>query len=293
MFLLILNQFKRKVIITSDLFIRINLIETIRIPLSQIQGYRIVEKGQKVYYGDKFVQDIFIYGGYNSELSMWLRENLINLDEQARVEEYAHILNHVNKPVKDNTISSEPRSENLKGGIATEPDLIIDNNNAINDTISEEELDNKLEWYFKIMIAYDTIAFIGFLFNIVSPNLILMCCMVLYPIIGLFIIAKSNSLIRLVYKETSPRHSLFIGMVICCSVLILTRINYEQPFVFTYFWILGLIISACFISVAYFIDHAEKSEPFDGRRLWLLVIGLLYGYGSLTQIEYVIGYFMK
>jgi hypothetical protein len=290
--IIVFNQFKRKITITENAFIYNSIFRKEVILLSTIRGYRFADKGFRLYYGEQYIDSKFIRDDYESDLIEWRNQNLVNLDQQDREQEYQEILQSEHIAVKINPDKPKvdiDKSTQVYNEIENEAEPFIENAVVLN----EEQLDEQFEKCFKITLVYDVIAAISLLFNLVSPNWVLMICLIIYPIIGLIIIARSNSLIRLCYKQTSPRYSLFIGIVLCCAMLLLTRITNEQPFLFTYFTVLGLTVSIAFIGVAYFVDTAEKTEPYNLRRLWLLILGVAYGFGAVVQTEFIWGHFIK
>ncbi|QKJ31264.1 PH domain-containing protein [Mucilaginibacter mali] len=253
--LMFINIARRRVIIAGDTITRANVFGTREMAFDQIKGCRI---GQKV---------IIIEPLDASAKRMTITNYIDYADDEV-------LVNYLRERFTDLDAADLQKSEK---------EFADDNRFGFN----TDDRKAALEKATAICTAYNIIGFTGgFALIILRGGRVAVICEIVYPVIGIFLMAFSHGLIKfLSNKKRSVYPFIGIGFLIAAiSLLIRSLINYE---------ILGYdklllpsfgIALAMFIPLYYWGINREAESP-KGQAIMMLVVSLIFGFGLTRTLN--------
>ena len=252
--LIVINFFKRKLVIDEKRLLCVNLFSKKELNLSSIKGYRLNGKMIKVEPISEPDSTISI-GNYidfeNSEdFTEWIIKNFKDLDALDLETENQNFL-------KDSTFGS-----------------------------SETERLEKLKTTKGIATAYNFISgFLAFIFLFIKNNLSFMILLML-PIIGIFLLFRFDLIKFLSNTKRSIYAYIFIGFAIPCFTLLLKTSEFKI-LSFDNIWLsIGIVFSIMF-GLLCFKGVNKSVESVIGQIVVMLIFSVLYGFGSVRTINCV------
>jgi hypothetical protein len=255
--LILINQFKRKVVITDSGIKYTWLFKTAEIAFDDIKGYRMDDKviyiepkqagGNKLRIGDYTTlsdSDGFV---------AWLATNFKDVNQEDFEEEKQEILH-------DSTLG------------ATEAER-------------ESRMTNAKR-YNGIYLVGGTILFFVVTF-LHQSNYYLSYALLLYPLAGVALMGLSRGLIILIAKKSSAYSSIGVGLMLPAFALIAQSAVDFSVLSYDNVWVPGIVIAALMFAALYFFG-LKRSHPAIGSQLiFAIIIAAAYGFGSTMQINCV------
>jgi hypothetical protein len=253
--LIIVTQVKRKVIISYESITKIGPFTKRELLFNEVRGCRI---GQKVIYIEpsSLSDSKITIGNYSDyadseEMVAWIKEHFADLD----------------------TIELSAEREKL-----------------LEDTslgYTEEDRKRKLKVTKGIAIAYNIIGFtLGFIVIFIDNKYVVAFITLIYPIAGILVIKMSSGLTKFVSNSKRSQYSfVMLGFFLPICIMLFKSLGDYDLFSLEHLW-LPFIVSSLIIFgllVATGINKAISGIP--GQIIFMLIMGLIYGYGSSVQIN--------
>jgi len=253
--LIIINIIKKKVTVYDDRIICANLFSTRELAFNDIKGCRV---GQKTIYIEP-VSDTsskIVINNYDDlvdsqELTKYLKEHFKDIDKAELEIERDRLLH-------DTSIG------------ATEADR-------------EKRLRNtkQISWAYNIIGMAVALAMILFTNNKLTVILLLA-----YPLLGVLIMLSSKGLIKFLSNtKTSMYGFTMLGITLPGFVLLIKSLFQYALSVYDHLWIPALIVSVVIFIILYFVGINKSVESITAQIIIMFIAGLLYGFGSIIQIN--------
>lgn len=251
--LIIINIFKRKVTIGNDRILCIKLFSQKELATTDIKGYRA---GQKVISlesnspDNKITISNYIDLSDSENLLSWIKENFTDLDatDLKASEEYFLNEQHLGFTVED-------RIQTLKKANVTAN-------------------------------VYNAIGFVGGLGIIfLKDDYFRMCCALIYPILGIFIMAFSKGLIKFISNKKKSVYPFVMlgffmpGLILFFYSLDIHVLQYHNM------WLPLFIISTVLLGALYRFGINKEAGSANGQIILMLFITVIYSFGGLITIN--------
>jgi len=253
--ILIGGQIRKKVIISTDHIVGINVLQRKELSTANVKGCRIGTKTIIIEPistpGPKIIINNYADFDDNEDLTKWLKENFKDLDTADLETEHKKVLSDV----------------------------------ALGATTEQREAKiAKSKWTAGIYNAVGVIIGLGSIpFDKQLPIVIIV---ILYPLLGILIMATSSGLIKFLSNPKRSVYSFaFIGLMtpsiaLClCASLGYNIDDYQHGL------LLALIICLP-ITASFYLTGLNKDLPsIFGQLTMMLIISLVYGYGTIIKIN--------
>jgi hypothetical protein len=250
---ILINIIKSKIIVSGDSISRVNIFKTTQLAIADIKGVRV---GQKSIFIESKTSapkiTIANYSDYadSDELTAWLKANFTDLNAEEYKDELQEILN-------DTSLG-----------------------------FTEEERQQQLTKAKTIAIAYSiggvVVAVAGILKDIEALTLVTL----LYPLLGIVIIATSKGLIKLISKKGSPYYHVLIGVEFPSVMLLIKSISDFHILQTANLWLPAILTGVIFGLAIKFADRTHNSIPIGSQIFILVLVGGMFGFGSILKINY-------
>jgi hypothetical protein len=252
--LIVTSQIKRKIIVSTDLIVKVSIWGRKDLPTSNVKGIRV---GEKVIYIEpdspsypKITINNFSDLGSSDDLKNWLTENFKDLDALDLKQTEDQILHDTSlgftEQEREETLKKAQltaRIYNIAGGVIGAASFFID--------------------HYLIVVA-----------------------LLLYPVAGVVILRLNNGLIKfLSNKKRSPYPSIFIGFYFCALMLLIKGIIPYDIFQYDHIWPIAFCTGIVITALLYFTGLNKTAEAVKGQVVFMLVMGMLYGFGSTLEIN--------
>lgn len=258
-FLVILlgGQLRKKVIISDDRVVGVNVIQTKELFVTDIKGCRISEKRIVIEpisaSSSKIIINNYTDFTDGKDIKKWLAENFADLDVI---------------------------------------DLEQDRESILNDTslgATREEREAKIANAKLIAIIYSIAGLIIGLGGIPFINKqAIVIVLILYPILGLIIMGKSNGLIRFISNlKTSVYSFAAIGLFTPSFVLFSTGVIGYDIYQFSHIWFPASFVCVIATASIYYTGLNKKIPSIIGQSIGMLIVSAIYAFGSVVQVNCV------
>jgi hypothetical protein len=252
--LIFINIFKRKVILSNDKIICVNLFSKKELNIKAIKGYKIESKliqleplqstDAKISIGNYF--DLKI----SDKLVKWITDNFKDLNSISLRKEYDKVLQD-----QQLGLTETDREKNLKKAKA-------------------------------IATAYNIVGFIITFVFIFFNNQISSLLLLFYPIIGIIVIITSKGLIKfLSNKNRSVCSFIMPGFFLPSFLLWYKAIDQFKIFQTNNLWLPSLLISLSIFTLLYISGINRNIESMKGQVIFMCLAALLFGFGSTLEIN--------
>lgn len=255
--IIIISQFKRKIVITNDSITKSNIFKTTTIPFDHIKGFRDDQKMIRIEPDDQAYSKITINDyasiGDSASLVAWLVTNFKDLDKVEYEEEKEDILH-------DATLGT-----------------------------TEEDRKRKFDNAKKYARIY-SIGGLAFFFGSIILHrkmYLLTYILLIYPLAGIFLIGFSQGLVRLFAKKSSAHSSIFTGILFPAVALIIQSTVDTDILSYDKVWVPSLTIGFITLIVLYVAAIKKLNQDIAAQVFVALLISAAYGFGSTMQINCV------
>jgi hypothetical protein len=250
--LIISNFIRRKISISENSILYVNLFSTKQLNFSAIKGYRLNNKIIKI---EPILKndEILTIGNYidfknSAEISEWLFNNFKDLDALDLETEHQKLL-------KDITLG-----------------------------FSENEREEKIQEAKKISNAYNIVGTIlGFLmiFSNVKFSIIIL---LIIPLIGI-VFLYNYELIKLISNQKRSVYGhIFIGFFTTCLFLILKSLEFKLLSLEN-LWLPSITICLLTFAILYFKGINKSGESVIGQTIFIIIVSIFYGFGSIRAVN--------
>jgi len=252
--LIVLSQLKRKIIISADLIVKVSILGRKELPTANVKGCRIggkaifIESDSPSY--PKITINNYSDFGSSDDLKSWLAENFKDLD-----------------------------AEDLK---QTEDQILHDTSLGFTEQEREEKLKKALLTARIYNVGGGALGAASFF---IDYNLIIVA-LLLYPVAGIIILRLNKGLIKFISnKKRSPYPFIFIGFYFCALMLLIKAIVPFHVFQYDHIWPIAFCVGAAVTVLLYFAGLNKTAEAVKGQVVFMLIMGMLYGYGSTLEVN--------
>jgi hypothetical protein len=253
--ILVGGQLRKKVIISADKIVGINVLQRRELATSNIKGCRIGEKVITIEPASSPGKKIIInnYSDFNDSKNLvnWLKENFKDLD-------------------------------------AT--DLNVERDSILNDASlgsTKEEREAKITRAKWIGVIYSMAGLIIGLGSIpFGEDKAVAMIDIIYPLIGIILMATSNGLIKFVTNsKRSVRSFTVLGIFMPSFMLTISaalgyNIDEYQPII-----VPALSVCLPMMALVYFIGINRDLPSIAGQAIFMLIVSAAYGYGTVVKIN--------
>jgi len=122
-----------------------------------------------------------------------------------------------------------------------------------------------------------------FFFNTIFPdsNVMLLVAELIYPLIGIALLAYGKGLVRLFAKKNSAYPSLFIGLLFSSLVPVIAANLDAKILDFSNAWTPAIVVFAVMCAVLYYFAVKVAQAPLGGQVAFILIVAAGYGFGSV------------
>jgi hypothetical protein len=254
--LILINVFKRKVIIDEERIRCINLFSTREMALSDIKGSRVGQKSIELEPTSPTVRKISI-GNYNDlensdELANWARDNFKDL-----------------VPI----------------------DLEIEKSTALQDPklgLTESDREDLLKRKKTVAIVYNIAGlFLGFCM-IFFPTLLAACIGLFYPLLGVLLMVFSKGATKYVVNLNRSVYSyILLGFVLPCFTLLIMSLDKYSVVKVSALWLPGFGVAAILFLLLYATGINRSIGSIRVQLIFMAIPALLYGYGAVRMANCV------
>ena len=250
--LAIANTFTRKITITDTSISYIKLFKTKEILLKDITGVRIESKALKIETeSDGKMLIAYMDFASSGEFTSWLREHFTDLNK-------------------------------VEADAATQQ-FLADEHLGTTTNERQEKLDSAKAVVVLYTMAGGFVALIGMVLSDRFP-LTIFFILLIYPIIGMLYIHKSNGLLALIAKKNSGVLSMIAGIIVPIIVLMVIGLTNQHIFSLGNLWFPLIALTAVLFVVFYRLS-LNKSQPMAGQLILLTVISIVYAFGTLINLD--------
>jgi hypothetical protein len=253
--LIVINLIKRKIVISDGGISYANIWGAKEISYKDIKGFRVGEKAIFIIpveegYSKLMIKDYASIGD-DKGFKQWLAENFKDLDKEEFEEAKKEIL-------QDAALG------------ATEQD--------------REQVFNNARKY---TMVYNMIG-LGFFvvplflhFSSVYLSLLLL----VYPAVGLFIMARGKGLIRLFAPKNSAYVAIFMGILLPSFGAALQVFSGVKILNFDSLWVPAGVVAIILFAVLYFLSVVQAKATLQSQVIFILIIGCSYALGIVFQVN--------
>ncbi|HEY4322782.1 MAG TPA: hypothetical protein VGN20_02320 [Mucilaginibacter sp.] len=250
---ILVSQFKRKIIISADSIVSINAFGRKELPTADVKGCRINQKTISIEpissSSPKIVINNYSDLSSSDDLVTWLNTNFIDLDTSDLKEEHAKVLN-------DTSLG-----------------------------FTEEEREQKLIRAKRISMAYNICgSVLLFLGIFLRSNYTTTVMLLIYPLAGILLMVFSNGLIRFASDSKKSAYPfIFVGFMLPAFALLLKSFDYQiykYNNIWTPFLAYGLVI--------FFLLYTKglsSGMPVKPQLIFMIIFSFIYAYGSTTLLN--------
>jgi len=248
-----INIVKSKIIVSDDSITRVNILKTSQLAIADVKGIRIGNKS--IYIESKTSAPKITIANYSDyadsgELTDWLKANFTDLNAEEYKTELSDILN-------DNNLG-----------------------------LTEEERQQQLNKAKTIAIAYSIGGVVVAFASLFCDNQALSLSTLLYPLLGIAIIATSKGLIKLISKKNTPYYNVLIGVEVPPIMLLIKSISDFHVLQAANLWLPAILTGAIFGMAIKLADRTHNAMPVGGQVFILLLVGGMFGFGSILKVNY-------
>jgi hypothetical protein len=254
--LFIVNGSRRKVIIEDDKFINVGIFTTEELLISDIKGYRITQKGLSIESLSPVNSNIKINNysdlGDSWDLTQYLKNNFKDLDEVDLKEQQSNILQDTNLG------------------------------------LTSEERQGKLNNAKTIAILYNVIGVIIAIVALIGNMHLLVIIAIVYPLLSVIIMLASKGLIKFLSNAKRSVYAfVFFGFLAPTVVLFVRSMGDYHLLKIDNLW-MPLFVAGLTVFALLFLSGINKTvESVIGQALVMLVLGMVFSFGSITQVNCV------
>lgn len=254
-----LYKFKSNISIYQDRLTQTSLFKTKAISLTDIKGFRIETKllyVESVSSAKITLRSYTEYADYE-ELVQWLRENYKDLDSVDYQADLQRVLTDTSLGYTE-----QDREAALKKAKLT-------------------------AWSFNIIgVVLLGISFLNKIVFQAKHNQVLDVILLLYPILGVFVLFTGKGLIRLYITKRSPFYSIYIGMFSVLMALFIKSIADYHILQLTHFWLPFLVVGIAFCIALKFTDREQTATTMGMASIFLFLgAGLIYAFCSVRVVN--------
>ena len=253
--LIIINLVKRKVTISDYSVTRTNVWGTKELINKDIKGFRI---------GDKA---IFIYPIDESSSKLSITDYLSIGDDKGLKE----------------SLSSRFRDLDKEEFEEAKQEILKDESLGVNAEDRELRFNTNRKYTMWYSIAGIFSLTLSIIFHTDSP--IVSVILLIYPLIGLLLMAYSKGLIRLFAKKNSAYASIFMGILFPALALAIQATINTQILNYNKLWWPVAIVALLIFIVLYFITLKNVSDKILPQLIFALIFAVVYGIGSVAGIN--------
>lgn len=252
---IVINTFKRKVIITENSITRINLFSITEIAIADVKGIRVGRKMLTIESNLPVITSIII-------------RNYEDLSDDDKLVDY------------------------LKGSFADldAASLEDEKEKLLHDTnlgLTEDERQSKLANANKIAIAYTVLGVamlvIAIFFDSINTTILLM----IYPLLSIVIMAIGNGLIKFISdKKRSPYPFVIVGFFIPAMVSLAVAAKGSHIYSFDNLWLPVIILGAAVFVLIFRTGINPAMGNTAGQITIMAGMAMLYGFGTIMQINH-------
>ena len=251
--LVLINLFRRKVIINSDRISCINLFSNKELAIKAIKGSRVGKKAivlESNADGSKIIITNYNDLADSESLVYWAETNFKNLDA-------ADLENERNELLQDNTIG-----------------------------VTEEEREANLKRAKIIATAYNIGGGIAGFITLFYDNRLMVIVLIAYPLIGIVLLWRSKGLIKFL---SNPKRSVYpyigLGILLSAFIPLIKTLDYYNVFNTNSLWLPVIIIGGV-VFIMLFLTGINKSIPVGGQYVLMVAIAVIYAFGTVLRINY-------
>jgi hypothetical protein len=251
--ILILNGLRRKVMIEDDRVVNVGVFTTEELLISDIKGYRL---GRKGLYIDPIssVNKRITINNYNDFSDSW------------------DLLQYIKKTFKD---LDEVDLKEQQETISQNTDL----------GLTSEERQGKLNRAKTIATLYNVIGVIVAIAALIGNQPYLVLVAIVYPLLSVVVILTSNGLIKFISNKKRSVYAFIYFGFLAPTIVLLVKVSDYHLFKFDNLW-LPFLFAGLIVFVLLFITGVNRSmESVIGQAAVMLVTGLVFSFGSITQIN--------
>ena len=255
--LLIITQVKRKVIISDQSIIKVNAFSRKELLFSAIKGVRVGQKAIQIEPFSASDPKISI-GNYldykdSGEMRKWLEEHFTDIDK-------ADLDEQQNKLLADQSLG-----------------------------ITVQDREAKLTNARKIAMAYNIVGIIlGFSMIFCRDNMVTFFVLLLFPLLGIVIMALSGGLIKLLSnKKRSPLPWIMLGFEMPAIIVLFKSMGDYDLYEYNNIWLPFLMFALVIVVLLYVTGINKTMEAIKVQVVVMCIFGLIYGYGCTIQINCV------
>jgi len=255
--LIIVNQFKRKIIITDNSIISVNVFKSKELPFDHIKGVRMGEKLMKIVpdqpaYLQISISD-YISLGDSDGLIAWLTTNFKDLDAVELEQEKEKILNDTNLG------------------------------------FTEEDRKERISLTKGIAVAYNIVGMaLGFIAIFIKDSYLAALLMLIYPLCGIVVMVTSRGLTK--FLSNSKRSGYFfiiLGFVMPIFIMLFKSLVDYNLFNYGHLWLPMAISAGVLFLMLVTLGINRSAESVNGQAVFMLIIAVIYGFGSSVQVNCV------
>jgi hypothetical protein len=251
---IVISQLKRKIILSADLIVKVDIFGRKELPTANVKGCRIGEKAIFIESDSPSYPKITINNysdlGSSDELKSWLIENFKDLD-----------------------------ALDLK---QTEDQLLHDTSLGF----TEQEREEKLKRAQLTARIYNIGGGVLGATSFFIDHYLIIVALLLYPVAGIVILRLNNGLIKfLSNKKRSPYPFIFLGFYFCALMLLIKSIVPYDVFQYDHIWPVAFCVGIAITALLYFTGLNKSAEAAKGQVIFMLIMGMLYGYGSTLEVN--------
>jgi hypothetical protein len=255
--LIILNQIKRRIVITADAVLSVNLFRRKEIPIVNIKGFRcdakslIIEPSAPEYPKIRLVN--YSDFAHDEELTKWLRGNFEDL-------------NAIDHQIDLDDILSNP---------------------ALGAT--KEEREASLSKAKSVSIGYNIVGIViaGILLLMFPNNYITNAIVLIYPFLGVFIVCSGKGLTAFVIRSNSPYCTVMGGMLVSTIITIVFTISKVEVVSYQNLATPFIILFCALVLPSLIFIFKSKASNLIAQVIFVTICSSVYGFGGIMQINSV------
>jgi len=254
--LIIVNIVRRKIAVTGDRLLCVNLFTRKELAIAAIKGYRIGQKNiiiEPLSSNDsKIIINNYSDFGDSDELAKWVKDTFKDLDA-------IDLENEHNKLLQDTSlgITERDREENLKKAKQVAP-------------------------------AYNLIGMVlgfGLIFFESKLGTVLL---IFYPLAGIVVMIFSKGLVKFLSNKKRSVYGFVIpGFVMPAFVMFFKSLSNYSVYQYDHIWLPFMLIAFAVFGLLYATGINRSVESVTGQAAVMLVVALIYSFGSILQVNFV------
>lgn len=156
--------------------------------------------------------------------------------------------------------------------------------------LSEDERMNSLRSAGRLAFIYNIfglVVFIGSIFFVdaLIASDLYSVVLIIYPLVGLLLMATQKGLIKFATKKTSPLYSLYYSMFMSCVFLVGKPLVKYSLIDFSTAWFSIGGVAVVFFGLLYWKGKADAASAVKGHVVAMFLVALAYGFGFAIMVN--------